>query len=90
MTQQEELHAWQWASIKQCLLYERLSHILKDIITQNKIELTKEQIKNINAYDTWNIRVAEHRDEMWLDTFPNGEFFKQIKENARDDVLVYL
>lgn len=89
-TTEQERDARQWASVKQCLLYERLSHILKDIIIQNNIELTKEQIKKINAYDTGNIRASEHRDEMWLDDYPNDQFFKTCLEDATDECLVYI
>lgn len=88
-TLEQERDAYQWAASKQCILYERLSYILKDIIRENKIELTKDQIKKINAYDTGNIRAWEHRDEMWLKEFPNEQFFRMCLEDATDNCLVY-
>lgn len=89
MTLQQERDARQWASSKHCILFERLYHLLKDIIKENNIQLTKEQIKKINAYNTGNIRAGEHRDEMALDEFPNWRFFDSIMDWSEDDVLIY-
>ena len=90
MSIEQERDAYQWAASKQCILYERLSHILKDIIIKNNIRLTKEQIKLINAYDTGNIRAAEHWDEMALNEFPNWHFFQSIMDDTTDECLIYL
>lgn len=88
-TLQQEKDAWQWASSKHSILFEKLYYVLKEIIKDNNIQLTKEQIKKINAYNTWNIRAWEHRDEMSLDEFPNSRFFDSIMDWSEDDVLLY-
>ena len=89
MTLEQERDAYQWASSKHCILFERLYYILKDIIRDNNIQLTKEQIKKINAYNTGNIRAWEHRDEMSFKDFPNQQFFDSIMDWSEDDVLIY-
>ena len=89
MTIEQERDAWQWAATKHSLLFEKLYYVLREIIENNNIQLTKEQIKKINAYNTWNIRAWEHRDEMWLDEFPNNRFFTSIMDWAEDDNLLY-
>ena len=89
MTIEQERDAWQWAATKHSLLFEKLYYVLREIIENNNIQLTKEQIKKINAYNTWNIRAWEHRDEMWLDEFPNNRFFNSIMDWAEDDDLLY-
>ncbi len=89
MTLKQERDAFQWASSKHCILFEKLYYVLKEIIKQNNIQLTKDQIKKINAYNTWNIRAGEHRDEMSFDDFPNGRFFDSIMDWIEDDVLLY-
>lgn len=89
MTMKQERDAYQWAASKHCILFERLYYILKDIVITNNIELTKDQIKMINAYNTWNIRAWEHRDEMSFKDYPNKQFFDSIIDCAEDDVLIY-
>ena len=89
MTLEQERDAWQWAASKHSILFEKLYYVLKDIIKENNIQLTKEQIKKINAYNTGNIRAWEHRDEMALDEFPNGQFFNSIMDWTEDDALIY-
>ena len=89
MTLEQERDAWQWAASKHSILFSYLYHELRTIIKENNIQLTKEQIKKINAYYTWNIRASEHRDEMWLDEFPNGMFFNSIMDWIEDDDLLY-
>jgi hypothetical protein len=89
MTLEQERDAYQWAASKQCILFEKLYHVLKGIIEDNNIQLTKEQIRKINAYNTGNIRAWEHRDEMALDEFPNGMFFNSIMDWIEDDALLY-
>ena len=89
MTLEQERDAWQWAASKQWILFEKLYYVLKDIIKENNIQLTKDQIKKINAYNTGNIRAWEHRDEMLLDEFPNGKFFDSIMDWIEDDDLLY-
>ena len=71
------------------LYYFLIFIIFRTIIKENNIQLTKEQIKKINAYNTWNILADEHRDEMWLDDYPNGNFFDSIMDCAEDDALIY-
>ena len=89
MTLEQERDAYQWAASKQCILFEKLYHVLKGIIEDNNIQLTKEQIKKINAYNTGNIRAWEHRDEMALDEFPNSVFLNSIMDWTEDDALLY-
>ena len=89
MTLEQERDAYQWAASKQCILFEKLYHVLKGIIEDNNIQLTKEQIKKINAYNTGNIRAWEHRDEMALDEFPNSVFLNSIMDCTEDDALLY-
>lgn len=89
MTIEQERDARQWAATKHSILFEKLYYVLREIIENNNIQLTKEQIKKINAYNTWNIRAWEHRDEMWLDEFPNSRFFTSIMDWAEDDNLLY-
>lgn len=89
MTIEQERDAWQWAATKHSLLFEKLYYVFREIIENNNIQLTKEQIRKINAYNTWNIRAWEHRDEMWLDEFPNNRFFNSIMDWAEDDNLLY-
>ena len=89
MTLEQERDAWQWAASKHSILFSYLYYELKTIIKENNIQLTKEQIRKINAYKTWNIRASEHRDEMWLDEFPNGQFFNSIMDWIEDDALIY-
>jgi len=89
MTLKQERDAWQWAASKHNILFEKLYYVLKDIIKENNIQLTKDQIKKINAYNTGNIWACEHPDEMALDEFPNGKFFDSIMNWTEDDALLY-
>ena len=89
MTLEQERDAWQWAASKQCILFEKLYYVLKDIIKENNIQLTKNQIKKINAYNTGNIWACEHPDEMSLDEFSNERFFNIIMDWTEDDALIY-
>ena len=89
MTLEQEKEAWLWSASKHSILFEKLYYVFKEVIEQNNIQLTKEQITQINAYNTWNIRAWEHRDEMSLDEFPNSRFFDSIMDWSEDDVLLY-
>lgn len=89
MTLEQERDAWQWAASKHSILFSYLYNELRTIIKENNIQLTKEQIKKINAYNTWNILADEHRDKMWLDDYSNGNFFDSIMDCAEDDALIY-
>lgn len=89
MSIEQERDAYQWAASKQCILFERLYQLTKDIIKENNIQLTKEQIKKLNAYNTWSIRAWEHWDEMAFNDFPNWHFFQTIMDGTEDDQLLY-
>ena len=89
MTLEQERDAWQWSASKHSILFEKLYYVLKEIIRDNNIQLTKEQIKKINAYNTGNIRAWEHRDEMAIDEFPNSKFLNSIMDWTEDDALLY-
>ena len=47
MTLEQEKEAWLWSASKHSILFEKLYYVFKEVIEQNNIQLTKEQIKKI-------------------------------------------